>query len=429
MRCGQQHLARGRHDWSRHDQRWRTGAGRGGCLGSLCSSPETHQADLVELRATAAAYHGIVRIGGTRMDRVICVMLVGAHFVAWLPLRAQELELRHTIHNKASGGISCAAISPDGTTLAVGSYHRFVEIWDLGKRERRLSFGANVAQTSCLAFSPDGKVLALGSWGSGIRVWNAHTGEKIGDFQHSFETDCLAFSPDGKMLACPAEYSTVKVWDLVNHKLCRVFRGHTRRVSSLVFGRDGKTLVSGSVDKTVKFWDLATWRDTTTLEAHDEVVRPLALSPDGRTLASGSDDRAIRLWDIPTSKSIAILEWHDERITSLAFSPDGRTLASASTDETIRLWDAASGANSATVTVAQPCFVGFGSGGRALFSASFDGSIKFWDVKGVPNTEKARSDRVPPNNRTYRQQVEEAVAAIQKLEGRVYSDEEASFTA
>src|SRR5262249_17235202 len=57
------------------------------------------------------------------------------------------------------------AFSPDGATLATGSYDGKVRLWDVaGRRPRGQPLAHGVGAVSACAFSPDGKLLATGGW-------------------------------------------------------------------------------------------------------------------------------------------------------------------------------------------------------------------------------------------------------------------------
>jgi len=110
-----------------------------------------------------------------------------------------------------------------------------------------------------IAFSPDGGTIASGSWDDSIRLWNVDTGEDLRTLTgHGFWVNSVDFSPDGSTLVSGSGDSTIRLWDVDTGKHLRTLDGHTNMVYGVEFGPDGRTLASGSWDGTVLLWDLGT---------------------------------------------------------------------------------------------------------------------------------------------------------------------------
>jgi len=57
----------------------------------------------------------------------------------------------------------------------------------------------HTGQVGSLAFSPDGKTLASGSWDKTIKLWDLKTGQELKTLnEHTSFVFSVAFSPDGK---------------------------------------------------------------------------------------------------------------------------------------------------------------------------------------------------------------------------------------
>ncbi|MFM6370305.1 MAG: WD40 repeat domain-containing protein, partial [Dolichospermum sp.] len=74
------------------------------------------------------------------------------------------------------------------------------------------TFTGHSYSVNSLAYSPDGQTLASGSWDKTIKLWNARTGNLLQTLGHSYSVNSLAYSPDGQTLASGS--GTIKIWRL-----------------------------------------------------------------------------------------------------------------------------------------------------------------------------------------------------------------------
>jgi serine/threonine protein kinase len=255
-----------------------------------------------------------------------------------------------TTFSEASSKVWSVAISPDGQLLASGHWEdNTIKLWNLRTGSLLRTFKGHSDEVRSVAFSPDGQLLASGSHDSKIKLWRVSTGELLHTFSgHTDHVTSVAFNPDGKTLASACDDKTIKLWSLDAMKLVRTLKGHSGQVLSVAFSPDGETLVSGSgedpnigsVDNTIKLWNPRTGELRRTLTGHTSWVWSLAISPDGQVLASGSYDNSIRLWNLRDGQLLQTLTGHSNRVYTVAFSPDGQTLASGSDDKSIKIWTA-----------------------------------------------------------------------------------------
>ncbi|HSA29709.1 MAG TPA: protein kinase [Phycisphaerae bacterium] len=264
-----------------------------------------------------------------------------------------------------------AAISPDGSRLAVGDMYGEIHVLSLPAGSRLLDIKAHADHVFALAFSPDGRVLASGAGYSdpAIRLWDATTGESRGSLEgHKRYIHALTFSPhSGTLASASADYS-IGLWDvapdtpatqgvrplssqpsppgmsgLTAGKPLKLLRGHGQQVWALAFSPDGTALVSGCKDGSVWRWSTATGgsRQDVAVLRSSGIRYIYAYLPDGKSLAVANLSGSVSLWDAQTMKPKEDLtELGAKNIWPVA-TPDGRFLAVGGMDGCLRVWDLA----------------------------------------------------------------------------------------
>jgi WD40 repeat protein len=280
-----------------------------------------------------------------------------------------------------TGDIRCLAYSPDGNTLASGSYDKTAILWDLQQRRPRATLAKHDDSVFALAFSPDGRTLATAA-GKVVRLWNVRDGKLRSTIDWpSTQILALAFSPDGSVLAGTSDTSLVSCNLIARQTEAKLLGQHTDQAWWLTFSPNGQRLASAGSSGEVILWDLATdqkrlirkcrhgvreltyfpdsrtlaltvnhcvrLRDAVTLrekgsfKGHRDCVMSVAVSPDGQTLISGSWDKTVRIWDTATRRERATLDWGINSVLTVACSPDGMTAAAAGGSPNVIVWDVA----------------------------------------------------------------------------------------
>jgi RNA polymerase sigma factor (sigma-70 family) len=239
------------------------------------------------------------------------------------------------------------AFSPDGKLMATCGYKaggdfNFAQLWDVatGKEVRRFAISHDVHQSvSALAFSPDGRTIASGSWRDGrLRLWETATGKEVRAFPKiGDDVVSVAFAPDGKTVAAAGD--RIYLYDPATGKeRLRI----DRRARGLAFSRDGSVL-TGAVSGAVYRWDAASGRPLTPVAAQDSAVEQILVGPDGRSLFTTDQDGGLYVWDAAGGKSPRRIAGGVER--GVVASSDRRFLAwtvrNVHGNSRIRLYDVA----------------------------------------------------------------------------------------
>jgi WD40 repeat protein/DNA-binding SARP family transcriptional activator len=249
----------------------------------------------------------------------------------------REIDVRTLrVVRRYSVGGTVGALSPDGTTFALGSEAGTVRTLDpVSGRVRRFT-SRNEAGVRRLAFTPDGRKLVSSHSNGGVMVWDVATGGISEELSaHRDEVHGLAVSPDGRTLYSSANDAQAILWDLGgDRRLIRPFpveppfalRDTPRGIA---VSPDGRTLALTNSDGSVDLTDTDTLRRQGSLRALHGFAAAVGYSPDGRLLAVAGERGRVTLWHARTLAPAGELRGLPADSQALAFSPDGKLLAAA----------------------------------------------------------------------------------------------------
>jgi WD40 repeat protein len=272
---------------------------------------------------------------------------------------AAATELRRPAVRTAGIG---AAVSPDGTLLAIGS--RVLDLWDLRSSThiRELRCPGDVVISP--AFSPGGRLIA-GNCRGVITVWDVASGAtrfQVGQNDLG-NSGIVGFSPDGRFLAASAGQDAFALYDLAVSKSVRTF-SLSGQLSALAFSLDGRTLAAGTRlrlkmmgDRATGFpfeppsgqtasiaaWDVSTGRQLFSVPA-GHWVSALAFRGDSSSLLAVSGDvnapGMVSLYNGLTGEKTATLVGRVDANSAAAFSPNRTWLAGAGSGPigAVKLW-------------------------------------------------------------------------------------------
>jgi WD40 repeat protein len=273
-----------------------------GMQGGILKSWDVGRGALVESRFLEEKYKSIRNVAFSPGGKYLAVQFGGGPIRLWDAKTNKELPKITTKY-----GIDCFAFSPDGNTLALGTWEEdpVILLWNLETRKVMRTFSLSEYGTfKEIVFSSDGSLLAAVSgdrdsyYGARIHIWNLAAGEgsrRMEDDKRETVYD-IAFSPDGQIL----------------------------------FGARGGRIIS---------WEVSSGKEIGARNGFEGVWR-LVFSPDRRVLASPSSC-GVKLWDAENGGELGILYRAGKPLCgygSIAFSPDGTLLAVGLNEGTIGIW-------------------------------------------------------------------------------------------
>lgn len=125
-----------------------------------------------------------------------------------------DVRKQDPVHFSQQTDCQAVALSPDGTRLAV-ALDRPVRLYDVEKRREIAVLKGHTGRVEAVAFSPDGATVATGSWDFTVRLWDVASGRERARYTWPIgRVYSLAYAPDGLRLAAGGDTGAVVVWDL-----------------------------------------------------------------------------------------------------------------------------------------------------------------------------------------------------------------------
>ena len=305
---------------------------------------------------------------------------------------------KNRLSEEHTDGIFDVSFSPDGGTLASGSFDKTVKLWTV-KSPKLLSLIGHSDYVFDVSFSTDNQIVTTASRDKTIKLWS-----REGKFletlnEHNRAVWDVDFSPEpgNEIMASASQDGTVNIWQnklgkwevidsLDRHKDGVLQDKLEDGLLDVSFSPNGQVIAIASADHTVKIWEKLEqkWTLLQTLNSHVEGVTDIDFTPDGNTLASASNDQTIIFWEKRDGKWILAkpLKQHEGRVNAVSFSSSGNMMATASNDKTVLLWEKRNGEWKLYQTLAghnhEVLDVNFSSDEKIIATASQDRLVKLW---------------------------------------------------
>jgi WD40 repeat protein len=304
--------------------------------------------------------------------------------------RAEET-LSQVVHAASAASlpgadIASAAMTPDGTHVAIGRKDGRADLLDLASgRSISLTSGTSGLGTRPIfAISRNGNRLAWAGAGAPI-AWRDISSPAAKNLRARHTAMSLALSSSGSWLASGCEDGTIEFWELASPEsapAASVSLGQS--VRALAFNVDGTRLAAVGSDGVARIWNTsATTRQATPGQAPwkpEDKIDALDFSPDNSRIAAAGVDGTVRVWDAASLELLLTLSGHTGEVRTVAFSPDGTRLFTGGADSKIKVWDSVFGYELQSLSGYRPEIAGFGlsrDGVKLLAGA------QIWNVGGT----------------------------------------------
>ena len=292
--------------------------------------------------------HAISALAFSEDNATLISLVMFGHVILWdVKTGSKALFNLRSMHlNKST------AISQNGSIFVIGEDNGKINLWDVNQRSKRetlkghsslfkgkgllpsiVSGAFNLPQNPniwSLTFSSNGKMLASGSLDRTVQLWDIEKSKKLVTFKgHKGGITAVAFSKDGNTLASGDEKNVIKLWDLKTKQNRATLNEHTNGVYALAFSPDGKTLASGSSDGTIRFWNPVTGRKINTFSTgHIESVQAIAFSVNDSTLSSAAFNGTVDVWNLKSREEInTFIDAQNDSCNAVVLSSDAKLLA------------------------------------------------------------------------------------------------------
>ena len=225
-------------------------------------------------------------------------------------LALYELETGSELwRTESPGGVLSVAFSNDGASLFVGVFGSQDRIIDANTGQRQSQFLGHVANSTDADYSPNDAFIATISTEGAAQVWNAQTGQEMRRFVHPEKFLTIRFSPDGSQLLTASEDGVARIWDAEKATPSLEIPGDGSAIIAAEFLDKGNVAVTVDFEGNLSLWSLADGTQIgETVPFSGDGANTVAISDDGTKLALGTFDGRPVIFDV-TNRTLGPPLW------------------------------------------------------------------------------------------------------------------------
>lgn len=240
---------------------------------------------------------------------------------------------RFIVWNTASGRpvlqavevkISAAFFLPDDETVITYGADEQLRKWSLGAGRQIAQVQGHEQGISAAALSLDGTRLAVGGTNGTVTIFETATLEKIGSFtahRGGFAVQALYFSPNSNVLYTIGGEGNVIGWNTTTYATVRQLESETVPPLGSAVSADG-TLLAVARSERLNVYDLSNGERTSSFAIPPfEQIEKMQFSGDKAWLAIGGSIDSVTIFDIASGELVIALREHERDFLGLAFSP------------------------------------------------------------------------------------------------------------
>lgn len=231
---------------------------------------------------------------------------------------------------------------PDGQHLACPN-RDVVRRWDVTTGEALPVLTTGESGAADVAYNADGTSMAVSTLEKSVQLWDLRENKLLGACRgHESAVSRVLFTPDDRRVISSALDLTTRVWDVRTREHLLTLEHSDINPRGLVVHPDGKRLLVGGTNL-VAVWETDHAWERQTLRGHQAPVDALAVSPDGNFLVSADRQGELFIWETDSGRIRHRFTFKGRAINTPHFTRDGKYVVINERDDKDIYWDLTTG--------------------------------------------------------------------------------------